>query len=43
MDKDNIGSAFDDFPAEDGLLETSEEQALMEILSDQIMAANHAI
>lgn len=39
IDKKNIGSSFDDFLAEDGLLEISEEQALKEILADQIAAA----
>ncbi len=35
----NIGSSFDDFLAEDGLLESSEEQAIKEILADQVRAA----
>lgn len=39
IDKKNIGSAFDDFLAEDGLLESSEEQAIKEILADQIKTA----
>jgi|TARA_B100002003_G_scaffold153115_1_gene141917 hypothetical protein len=37
--KKNIGSSFDDFLAEDGLLESSEEQAIKEILADQVRAA----
>jgi antitoxin HicB len=39
IDKKNIGSAFDDFLAEDGLLESCEEQAIKEILADQIKDA----
>jgi len=39
IDKKNIGSGFDEFLAKDGLLETSEEQALKEILADQIKDA----
>ncbi len=39
VDKKNIGSAFDDFLAEDGLLESCEEQAIKEILADQIKTA----
>ena len=39
IEKKNIGSAFDDFLAEDGLLETCEEQAIKEILADQIRDA----
>jgi len=35
----NTGSAFDDFLAEDGLLDTCEEQAIKEILADQITQA----
>lgn len=35
----NIGSNFDDFPAEQGILEVCEEQAIKEILADQIRAA----
>ena len=39
IEKKNIGSSFDDFLAEDGLLEACEEQAVKEILADQIIAA----
>ncbi|MEL6722016.1 MAG: hypothetical protein AAFP10_02160 [Pseudomonadota bacterium] len=39
VNKKNIGSSFDDFLAKDGLLEVCEEQALKEILADQIIAA----
>ena len=39
IDKKNIGSDFDDFLAEDGLLDTCEEQAIKEILADQITQA----
>ncbi|PLX44642.1 MAG: Fis family transcriptional regulator [Hyphomicrobiales bacterium] len=39
MDKKNIGSSFDDFLKEDGLLEATEEQAIKEILADQIAKA----
>lgn len=35
----NIGSNFDDFLAEQGILEVCEEQAIKEILADQIRAA----
>ena len=42
IDEKNLGSSFDDFLAEDGLLEISEEQALKEILADQIAAAMQA-
>lgn len=35
----NIGSSFDDFLAEEGLLDGCEEQALKEILADQVKAA----
>ncbi len=35
----NIGSYFDDFLDEDGLLETCEEQAIKAILADQVKAA----
>ncbi len=35
----NIGSSFDDFLAEDSLLEICEEQAIKEILADQIRIA----
>jgi len=37
--KKNIGSNFDDFLAEQGMLEVCEEQAIKEILADQIRAA----
>jgi hypothetical protein len=37
--KGKIGSSFDSFLAEEGILETCEEQALKQILADQIMAA----
>ncbi|MFP6771850.1 MAG: Fis family transcriptional regulator [Alphaproteobacteria bacterium] len=37
--KKNIGTSFDDFLAEDDLLEGAEEQAIKEILADQIKAA----
>ena len=40
--KKNIGSSFDDFLAEDGLLEICEEQAIKEILADQVKAAMEA-
>jgi antitoxin HicB len=36
VSKKNIGSSFDDFLAEDGLLEICEEHAIKEILADQI-------
>ncbi|MDP6689610.1 MAG: hypothetical protein QF384_08955 [Alphaproteobacteria bacterium] len=36
--KEHIGSSFDDFLAEDGLLEGSEEQAIKEMLADQVEA-----
>ncbi len=39
VDKKNIGSAFDDFLSQDGLLESCEEQAIKEILADQIKGA----
>lgn len=39
IDKKNIGSSFDSFLEEDGLLEICEEQAIKEILADQIQAA----
>ncbi len=39
VDKKNIDSGIDDFLAEDGLLETCEEQAIKEILADQIKDA----
>jgi hypothetical protein len=37
--KGRIGSSFDEFLAEEGILETCEEQALKQILADQIKAA----
>jgi len=37
--KGKIGSSFDDFLAAVGILETCEEQALKQILADQIIAA----
>ena len=37
--KGTIGSSFDAFLAEEGILETCEEQALKQILADQIIAA----
>lgn len=37
--KKNIGSNFDDFLAEQGILEVCEEQAIKEILADQIRVA----
>ena len=37
--KENIGSSFDDFLTEDSLLEICEEQAIKEILADQIRMA----
>lgn len=37
--KENIGSSFDDFLTEDNLLEICEEQAIKEILADQIRMA----
>ncbi len=37
--KGKIGSSFDGFLAEEGILETCEEQALKQILADQIKAA----
>jgi len=39
ISKKNIGSSFDDFLAEDGLLEICEEHAIKEILADQIRMA----
>ncbi len=39
INKKNIGSSFDDFLDDDGLLETCEKQAIKEILADQIQAA----
>lgn len=38
----NIGSDFDAFLAEDGMLEACEEQAIKEILADQIKQAMQA-
>lgn len=37
--KGRVGSSFDDFLTEQGLLEECEEQAIKEILADQIKAA----
>lgn len=37
--KGKIGSSFDAFLAEEGILESCEEQALKQILADQIKAA----
>jgi antitoxin HicB len=37
--KGKINSSFDGFLAEEGILETCEEQALKQILGDQIKAA----
>jgi antitoxin HicB len=37
--KGRIGSSFDEFLAEEGILEACEEQAIKQILADQIMAA----
>ena len=34
----NVGSSFDDFLAEEGILEICEEQAIERILADQIEA-----
>lgn len=39
ISKKNIGSSFDGFLAEDGLLEICEEHAVKEILTDQIRMA----
>lgn len=39
INKENIGSSFDDFLTEDSLLEICEEQAIKEILADQIRKA----
>jgi len=39
IDDKNIGSSFDEFLAEDGLLEICEEQAIKEILAEQIRQA----
>jgi len=35
----HIGASFDDFLEKDGLLETCEDQAIKEILADQIKVA----
>lgn len=37
--KGRLGSSFDDFLAEEGILEACEEQAIKQILADQIIAA----
>jgi hypothetical protein len=37
--KGKIGSSFDDFLAKEGILETCEEQAVKQILADQIKTA----
>ena len=37
--KGRVGSSFDEFLAEEGLLEWCEEQAVKQILADQIKAA----
>jgi hypothetical protein len=37
--KGRMGSSFDDFLAEEGILEECEEQAIKQILADQIKAA----
>lgn len=37
--KGRIGASFDDFLREEGILEVSEEQALKQILADQIRSA----
>ena len=37
--KGKVGSSFDDFLAEQGILEECEEQAVKQILADQIRAA----
>ena len=37
--KGKIGSSFDSFLAEEGILESCEEQAVKQILADQIKAA----
>lgn len=42
IDRKNIGSAFDDFLEEDGILEATEELALKEILANQIKDAMKA-
>jgi antitoxin HicB len=42
INKKNIGSSFDDFLAEDNLLEICEEHAIKEILAEQIQMAMKA-
>jgi hypothetical protein len=37
--KGKVGSSFDGFPAKQGMLEECEEQAIKQILADQIKAA----
>ena len=37
--KGKVGSSFDDFLAEQGILEECEEQAVKQVLADQIKAA----
>ena len=37
--KGRIGSSFDDFLAEEGILEECEERAIKQILADQVRAA----
>lgn len=37
--KGKLGSSFDEFLAEEGILEVCEEHAIKQILADQIMAA----
>jgi hypothetical protein len=37
--KGRVGSSFDDFLAEQGILEECEEQAVKQVLADQIKAA----
>ena len=39
IDNKNIGGSLDDFLAEDGLLDETEELAIKEILADQIRVA----
>lgn len=39
IDNKNLGGSLDDFLAEDGLLEETEELAIKEILADQIRIA----
>ena len=39
INEKNIGSSFDEFLAADGLLESVEEQAIKEIIADQIAQA----